>query len=1123
MSAKVSAKAVSQVENQIPQFISEENPLYEKFLKNYYEFLETLCVKYTAVGVFTTLFTNGETVTGQTSGATANVKGKNSKSSTLKLFLEPTNDLNFLIDEVMIGGTSNSRGTIYHLDRNPLNGTKTFKDLTNSDLTSDGILDWFKKELYPNIRNTATVDLRYFLKHLKEFYRSKGSEKSYRTLFRALYGQDSLDFYYPKTDMFKISDGNWLQDTVLQLSNDSTYLNFNGLTITGNTSSATAFVSNVTTRKVGTVPIVELVVTTFVGAFAIGETITATTATGVELSAILTGMLTDVIIVKGGEGYSIDEALTITDSTNVGFGAAAKVKTTTGDQVAIITVSTAGDGYQVNDPVTFNNAGTNAVVTAGAKIASLSNTFTVDVVTTLLEAGIETKKFDLAGDFGTAVSVGYLIGNTALYANSTKKGVVTAYAAGSPNAITIYDKDNETLSGVSTVPENLTAWANNDIVYLFDKNGVAVLGAFSVTINDASFDTISAHVALNSTNFGSGFASPDGTFTTSGTTVSITYSSGHNLAVGNPIKLSFSTAAMNGTYNVAAVTSSTVFTITMSGGAASGTVEMIPIRTSRMKNAFVFTTQTFGKVATISYSSHGSGYETTPSISLTSLGYYSTVETRSDGSGGYFGSNATLAVGDLGGAITGVTITEPGFGYSVTPAVIGATHSTPATLTGVRGITRIKEGKYSGESGMPSSQKKIQDNNYYQDYSYVLKTTDSVDVWRTDVLKLLHPAGYKLFGEVLIENLLNTQMFDRGFSNINSADVSGKQTYRDVTFFLFSSIISGLQITAGEAVLDVKTQIDSIIAALEQFAEVLIKGGTSQTYLINPLTASNGLPAEMFSKLFVNNVASVSVGTSTTITTSTAHHLHENDLVSLDEFVGTNVSLINGNMYKATAIGNNPATNTTFVLKEIDETINLVLESSGDNLTMEDGTTTFSFEDRKVDTTGMSISTQGKSYRSSKKASSGIFIDMYSTEYIDIIKSNKIHEYIHNSVADLSTLSVNDAIDISGRHISIESSIIQEDTGDNFLLEDGTTSSPNTSAFGKILSDSGQLDLDGANDAHQLAITPAVQRQISGVTNNIISFSRPIEYRGVPHSQHPHNQGFGLYKHKVDKRVLTSA
>ena len=108
MSAKVSAKAVSQVENQIPQFISEENPLYEKFLKNYYEFLETLCIYFTAVGAFSTTFTNGETVTGQTSGATAKVKGRNSMSATLKVFLEPTNDLDFVADEVIKALITNS-------------------------------------------------------------------------------------------------------------------------------------------------------------------------------------------------------------------------------------------------------------------------------------------------------------------------------------------------------------------------------------------------------------------------------------------------------------------------------------------------------------------------------------------------------------------------------------------------------------------------------------------------------------------------------------------------------------------------------------------------------------------------------------------------------------------------------------------------------------------------------------------------------------------------------------------------------------------------------------------------------------------------------------------------------
>ena len=1097
MSAKVSAKAVSQVQSQIPQFITDENPLYEKFLQNYYEFLETLCVYFTKVGAFSTTFTNGEIVTGQTSGATAKVKGRNAMSDTLKVFLEPTNDKNFVADEVIIGGTSNARGTISKLNRKALNGTKTFTNLIDSDLTSEGILDWFKKELYPNIRNTATVDLRYFLKHLKEFYRSKGSEKSYRTLFRALYGQDSLDFYYPKADMLKVSDGNWLQDTVLQLSYDASYLDFNGLTITGEDSLATAFVSNVTTRKIGNVPVIELVVTTFVGSFVVSETISATTAAGTELSATLTGMLTDITIVSGGEGYIVDEALTVTDASNVGFGAAAKVKSTSADQVAVLTVTDAGNGYQVNDPLTFDNTGTNAVVGAAAKVASLSDTFTVDVVTTKLTAGIETKTFDLSGAFGVTVTEGMQIGNNAIFANATKKGVVISYTLGTPNVLSIYDKDNETLAGVSTDPESLTAWANGDTIYLFSKTGVAVLGAFSVTINDTSFTTSTAHVALNSTNYGANFATPDGTYTSGSNTITITYANGHNLEVGDSIKLDFSNGSLNGTYTVASKPSATVFTVAKTGVSGSGTVEMIPIISSRIKNAMVFTTQTFGKVATISYSSHGSGYEARPTATLTSLGYYNTVETRSDGAGGFYGRNAIITVGDLGGAVTGVTITEPGFGYTTTPAVTGATHSTAATLTGVLGITRVKDGKYSGEDGMPSSQKKVQDNDYYQDYSYVLKTTDSVNVWRNDVLKLLHPAGYKLFGEVLIENLLNTQMFDRANNNINTINDTGMSTYREVTFF-FESFITGLQVEMGEAFLEVETQIDSLIAALESFAEISIKGGTSQTYLVSPLAATNGIPAEMFSTLVVKDVGSVSVGTTTTITTSTPHYFKENDLVSLDDFVGTNVSLINGNLYKATSVGasGTAASNNTFVIKHLDGTTN-------------------------VDTTGMSITTQGRVFKTGNRASSGILIDLFTPEYIEGHKTKKIHEWLHTSPATLSGFSSGDQIDISGRHIDIESRILQED-GDEILLEDGTTDSPTSSQIGYILVDEGQIDLDGANDAHQLAVTEATQRQVSAVTNNVFTFNRPIEYKGIPYTQHPHTQGFGLYKHKVDQRVLAA-
>jgi hypothetical protein len=352
MSAKVTAKAVSQVQNQLPEFISDEFPLNKKFMEHYYEFMETLCVYFSGFAVdqlpamlledsidgfllidstdgtanagdnilneieAPTSFTVGETVTGQTSGATATFKATGAFTAINKVFLEPTNDLNFALEEVIIGSVSTAEGTITKLSRKPLNATKTFSDLINSDETSAGLHKSFKKELYPNIRDSATGDLQFFIKHLKEFYRSKGSEKSFRTLFRLLWGQEQLEFYYPKVDLLKISDGNWQQDTVLQLDYDTTYNGFNGLTINGATSGSTAFVSKITTRKVGSITIMELVLTNEDGTFIIGETISTTLVSGSTLSASVTGQMIGITITDGGTGYDVGDSISIESDTN---------------------------------------------------------------------------------------------------------------------------------------------------------------------------------------------------------------------------------------------------------------------------------------------------------------------------------------------------------------------------------------------------------------------------------------------------------------------------------------------------------------------------------------------------------------------------------------------------------------------------------------------------------------------------------------------------------------------------------------------------------------------------------------------------------------------------------------
>ena len=59
-------------------------------------------------------------------------------------------------------------------------------------------------------------------------------------------------------------------------------------------------------------------------------------------------------------------------------------------------------------------------------------------------------------------------------------------------------------------------------------------------------------------------------------------------------------------------------------------------------------------------------------------------------------------------------------------------------------------GRYSDNNGFLSDRKYLQDSYYYQDYSYVIKTSKSVEIWKDIVTKVLHPAGFIFFGQINI-------------------------------------------------------------------------------------------------------------------------------------------------------------------------------------------------------------------------------------------------------------------------------------------------------------------------------------------------------------------------------------
>lgn len=58
--------------------------------------------------------------------------------------------------------------------------------------------------------------------------------------------------------------------------------------------------------------------------------------------------------------------------------------------------------------------------------------------------------------------------------------------------------------------------------------------------------------------------------------------------------------------------------------------------------------------------------------------------------------------------------------------------------------------RWTNDDGKLSVKKFIQDSRYYQSFSYVIRTGQTIDFWRDSVKKLLHPAGFAFFGQVTI-------------------------------------------------------------------------------------------------------------------------------------------------------------------------------------------------------------------------------------------------------------------------------------------------------------------------------------------------------------------------------------
>jgi hypothetical protein len=96
-----------------------------------------------------------------------------------------------------------------YLDANTIQ--KNLLSAKDIDETLDLFIGNFKDDFAQNIPDMPNLSTKDFLRNAKAFYTARGTEASYKFLFRAMYGKE-ISVYYPETSILRASDGRWNQE-----------------------------------------------------------------------------------------------------------------------------------------------------------------------------------------------------------------------------------------------------------------------------------------------------------------------------------------------------------------------------------------------------------------------------------------------------------------------------------------------------------------------------------------------------------------------------------------------------------------------------------------------------------------------------------------------------------------------------------------------------------------------------------------------------------------------------------------------------------------------------------------------------------------------------------------------
>ena len=200
---------------------------------------------------------------------------------------------------------------------NALGLSKDLPRLQDLDTTEDPflhslqkeVMSRFPKELYVDPANPNNrVKIQNAIKNIVQFYGAKGTERAYKYLFRLILGAE-IDFYYPRVDMLRPSDGKWIQNYSVRVemptNSADTPFAFINKKIIGQNSQSSAFVEYAIKLEIGLNVVYELFLnrSSITGEFYPGETLYSDEAPNVFANPVT--CVTGFKLFDKGSNYSI--------------------------------------------------------------------------------------------------------------------------------------------------------------------------------------------------------------------------------------------------------------------------------------------------------------------------------------------------------------------------------------------------------------------------------------------------------------------------------------------------------------------------------------------------------------------------------------------------------------------------------------------------------------------------------------------------------------------------------------------------------------------------------------------------------------------------------------------------